>query len=93
MLICPLSFTKPNVLRASNDARYPMACSIASMMLLRLARGYALAAVFHLGAIGIWIAMVADWLGRGGRFTARFVSGKWLAFAPGFTMGAQGEKR
>ena len=93
MLIWPLSFTMPNVLRASNDVRYPMACSIASMMLLRLASGYVLAVVFHLGAIGIWIAMVADWLCRGVLFTARFVSGKWLAFAPGFQMVAQGEKR
>ena len=93
MLIWPLSFTMPNVLRASNDVRYPMACSIASMMLLRLASGYVSAVVFHLGAIGIWIAMVADWLCRGVLFTARFVSGKWLAFAPGFQMVAQGEKR
>ena len=63
------------------------------MMLLRLASGYVLAVVFHLGAIGIWIAMVADWLCRGVLFTARFVSGKWLAFAPGFKMVAQGGKR
>ena len=93
MLIWPLSFTMPNVLRASNDVRYPMVCSVASMMLLRLASGYLFAVVFQLGAIGIWIAMVADWLCRGILFTARFASGKWLTFAPGFQLVAQGEKR
>ena len=83
----------PNVLRAANDVRYPMVCSIASMMLLRLGSGYLFAVVFQLGAIGIWIAMVADWLCRGVLFTARFISGKWLAFAPGFQLVAQGEKQ
>lgn len=78
MLIWPLSFTMPNVLRAANDVRYPMVCSIASMMLLRLGSGYVLAVMFQMGAIGIWIAMVADWLCRGILFTARFASGHWL---------------
>lgn len=81
MLIWPLSFTMPNVLRAANDVRYPMVCSIASMMLLRLGSGYVLAVMFQMGAIGIWIAMVADWLCRGILFTARFVSGHWLRAA------------
>ncbi len=81
MLIWPLSFTMPNVLRAANDVRYPMVCSIASMMLLRLGSGYVLAVMFQMGAIGIWIAMVADWLCRGILFTARFVNGHWLRAA------------
>lgn len=93
MLIWPLSFTMPNVLRAANDVRYPMVCSIVSMMLLRLGSGYVLAVMFQMGAIGIWIAMVADWLCRGTLFTARFVSGHWLRFVSGFQLVAQGEKR
>ena len=70
MLIWPASFTLPNVLRAANDVRYPMICSIASMMILRLASGYLLGVVFQLGAIGIWISMVADWLCRAALFCA-----------------------
>lgn len=93
MLIWPLSFTMPNVLRAANDVRYPMICSIASMMLLRLGSGYVLAVMFQMGAIGIWIAMVADWLCRGILFIARFASGHWLRFVSGFQLVAQGEKR
>lgn len=93
MLFWPLSFTMPNVLRAANDVRYPMVCSIASMMLLRLGTGYVLAVLFQMGAIGIWIAMVGDWLCRGILFTLRFASGRWLRFVPGFQLVAQGEKR
>lgn len=92
MVFWPLSFTMPNVLRAANDVRYPMVCSIASMMLLRLGSGYVLAVVFQMGAIGIWIAMVGDWLCRGILFTLRFASGRWLRFAPGLQLVAQGEK-
>ena len=82
-LIWPASFTLPNVLRAANDVRYPMICSVASMMLLRLASGYALAVMFGLGAIGIWIAMVGDWLCRTICFALRFHGTRWLRFAPG----------
>lgn len=82
-LIWPASFTLPNVLRAANDVRYPMICSVVSMMLLRLASGYALAVMFGLGAIGIWIAMVGDWLCRTICFALRFHGTRWLRFAPG----------
>lgn len=82
-LIWPASFTLPNVLRAANDVRYPMICSVASMMLLRLASGYVLAVMFGLGAIGIWSAMVGDWLCRTICFALRFHGTRWLRFAPG----------
>ena len=82
-IIWPAAFTLPNVLRAANDVRYPMFCSVASMMLLRLASGYVLAVTFHLGAIGIWIAMVGDWLCRSLLFYFRFRGERWLRLAPG----------
>ena len=93
MLIWPASFTLPNVLRAANDVRYPMICSIASMMILRLASGYLLGVVFQLGAIGIWISMVGDWLCRALCFVLRFRGTRWLRFAPGVQIAAQGEPR
>ncbi|WOC76896.1 MATE family efflux transporter [Intestinibacillus sp. NTUH-41-i26] len=84
ILFWPISFTLTNALRAANDVRYPMFCAIASMMLLRLGGGYILAVQFGLGAIGIWIAMVADWICRAICFTTRFHGTKWLTFAPAF---------
>lgn len=89
ILFWPISFTLTNALRAANDVRYPMVCAIASMMLLRLGGGYILAVQFGLGAIGIWIAMVADWICRAICFTTRFRGTKWLTFAPGLRQAAQ----
>ncbi len=89
ILFWPISFTLTNALRAANDVRYPMFCAIASMMLLRLGGGYILAVQFGLGAIGIWIAMVADWICRAICFTTRFRGTKWLTFAPGLRQAAQ----
>ena len=89
MLIWPASFTLPNVLRAANDVRYPMVCSVASMMLLRLASGYVLGVMCNLGAIGIWIAMVADWACRSICFFLRFRGTRWLRLAPGVQAVAQ----
>ena len=83
IFLWPASFALPNILRAANDVRYPMLCSIASMVLIRLALGYVLAVHFGMGAIGIWIAMVGDWMCRAVCFFTRLVSGKWLKYAPG----------
>lgn len=91
-LVWPASFTLPNVLRAANDVRYPMICSIASMMLLRLASGYVFAVIFELGAIGIWIAMVGDWICRAACFVLRFRGTRWLRFAPGVQLVVQNGK-
>ena len=83
IVLWPAAFSLPNILRAANDVRYPMLCSIASMVLIRLAAGYLLAVHFGMGAIGIWIAMVGDWMCRAICFAARLISGKWLKYAPG----------
>ena len=83
IVLWPAAFSLPNILRAANDVRYPMLCSIASMVLIRLAGGYLLAVHFGMGAIGIWIAMVGDWMCRAICFAARLISGKWLKYAPG----------
>ena len=80
MFLWPASFTLPNVLRAANDVKFPMCVSIASMVVMRLAGGYVLAVVFGMGAVGIWLAMVADWVVRVILFAGRYRSGKWKRF-------------
>lgn len=80
IVLWPMAFTLGNALRAAGDVKYPMVCSIASMLLLRLGTGYILAMHFQMGAIGIWIAMVVDWICRASLFGIRFFSGKWLSF-------------
>ena len=64
MLFWPLSFTLPNALRAAGDVKVPMVISICSMVAVRLICSYILGVRFGLGVVGVWIAMVGDWLVR-----------------------------
>ncbi len=72
------SFGMPNILRAAGDARYTMAVSVISMLILRLGASYLLVYGFHLSLMGVWIAMHMDWAARGVCFMLRFSRGKWL---------------
>lgn len=80
MLLWPLSFTLPNALRAANDVRFTMVVSIFSMAAFRIAFSYVLCVFCGWGAVGVWIAMVMDWLFRVTLFTWRMKSGKWKQF-------------
>ncbi|MCM1124234.1 MAG: MATE family efflux transporter [Eubacterium sp.] len=71
------SFTLPNTLRASGDVMWTMAIAIASMWVFRIGTAYFFSNVFHLGLIGIWIAMTIDWIFRGICYEVRYHSGKW----------------
>lgn len=77
ILFWSFSFTLPNGLRASNDVKFTMVVSIASMWALRLGLGYALSVWLGFGVLGIWIGVGADWMIRAIFFTARYVSGRW----------------
>ena len=78
MLLWPLAFTMPNALRAAGDVRVPMAVSIVSMVTVRVGGSYLLGLHFGLGAIGVWIAMVADWVVRVLCFVLRARKKLWL---------------
>ncbi|MBP3918879.1 MAG: MATE family efflux transporter [Clostridia bacterium] len=77
MLMWPASFTLPNVLRAGGDVRYPMVISIFSMVVFRILFSLILGVGCNMGAIGVWIAMVMDWIFRTVNFVIRFKKGKW----------------
>lgn len=78
MLLWPASFVFPNVLRAANDVRFTMLASIISMFVVRLGFSYAIAAIWGLGALGVWIAMIFDWIVRIVCFSWRYKSNAWL---------------
>lgn len=80
VFLWPLSFTLPNALRAANDVRYTMVVSIFSMAAFRLAFSYVLGVVLGMGAIGVWLAMVMDWIFRVSCFVTRFLRGKWKKY-------------
>lgn len=76
--IWSLSFTMPHALRGAGDVKYTMLVSIISMWVGRVITGYILITFFHLGILGVWIGMFADWYIRGISFIIRFKSNKWL---------------
>jgi putative MATE family efflux protein len=77
MILWPASFTLPNALRASNDVKFTMFVSIFSMCVFRIVLSYILGKYMGMGAIGVWIAMIVDWVFRVICFVSRFISGKW----------------
>ncbi len=79
------SFTLPNTLRAAGDVMWTMAIAIISMWVFRIGTAYFFSRVFHLGLIGIWIAMTIDWMFRAVCYEIRYRSGKWET-----TMGRRG---
>lgn len=83
ILIWPPAFALPNVLRAANDVKFPMVVSMLSMIICRLGLSYILTVGLRWGAVGVWIAMVADWVVRALFFFIRYRSGKWKRFYHG----------
>ena len=77
MLLWPVSFVFPNMLRACNDVKYPMRISIFSMAAFRIGFSYVLGVRFGMGALGIWYAMILDWVFRCICFVGRYLHGDW----------------
>lgn len=69
------------MLRACNDVRYTMVVSIASMFIFRIGFSYLIGVQMGYGAVGVWIAMVLDWICRILCFVSRYVRGRWRALA------------
>ncbi len=77
ILLWPVSFVLPNALRAANDVKFTMWVGVGSMILFRVVVSWFLCVQFQLGAIGVWIAMILDWVCRISFFLPRIFSGKW----------------
>lgn len=77
ILFWPVSFVLPNALRAANDVKFTMWVGIFSMLACRIFGSWILCVHFGMGAVGVWIAMVTDWVCRTSFFVPRVISGKW----------------
>ena len=77
ILLWPVSFVLPNALRAANDVKFTMWVGVGSMILFRVVVSWFLCVQFQMGAIGVWIAMILDWVCRVSFFLPRILSGKW----------------
>ena len=77
LLLWPAAFVLPNALRAANDVRFTMMASVVSMIVFRMGLSWILCVNMGLGAVGVWYAMVVDWICRIICFVTRFVTGTW----------------
>ena len=77
IVLWPMAFVFPYMLRACNDVRFPMVASIFSMCVFRIGFSLILGVHFGMGAIGVWIAMVIDWVFRIICFVARYFHRDW----------------
>ena len=77
ILLWPVSFVLPNALRAASDVKFTMVTSILSMAVWRIGFSYLIGVRLGYGAVGVWIAMVVDWVCRTTCFVLRFRSGVW----------------
>lgn len=71
------SFTLPNTLRAAGDVVWTMIIAIASMWIFRIGTAYVFSKYLHLGLMGVWIAMTADWMFRTLCYGIRYRGNKW----------------
>lgn len=77
IFLWPASFVLPNMLRACNDVKYTMVIAIFSMFTFRIGFSYIIGVNMEMGAIGVWIAMVMDWIFRVCCFVGRYARGSW----------------
>ena len=77
MIIWPLSFALPAAYRAAGDAKACMYTSIVSMWIFRIGFSYLVGKYMGLGVLGVWVAMVIDWVVRAICFIIRYFNGKW----------------
>ncbi len=79
IFLWPVAFVLPNALRAAGDSIFTMAVSQCAMFLCRVGLSYLLACSWGLGLglLGVWLAMIGDWVVRAAFFIPRYLRGSW----------------
>jgi len=72
ILLWTPSFVTPNAMKAGGDARFVMIVAVASMFVFRVGGSEILGRRMAMGAVGVWIAMVIDWIFRSAVFAVRW---------------------
>lgn len=78
-LLHAVGFTLPSVFRAAGDGVYCTISILIIMWIVRVFGGYVLGSMLGMGVLGVWIAMVLDWVVRCVLFPLRFKGDKWLS--------------
>ena len=74
ILLWTPSFVLPNAMKAAGDARFVMVVAVLSMFIFRVGFSEILGKRMGMGAVGVWCAMVVDWIVRTVVFTIRWRS-------------------
>lgn len=77
ILMWPVAFVLPSALRAANDVKFTMWVGVGSMLVFRVFGSWLLCVQMEMGAMGVWIAMILDWVCRIAFYLPRMISGKW----------------
>ena len=77
MFLWPVSFSLPQALRAAGDTRFTMLVGSISMWVARVGLGIFLVRFCGVGVIGIWYAMLVDWVIRSAAFLLRIRGHRW----------------
>lgn len=80
IFLWPVAFVLPNMLRACNDVRFTMFISVFSMIVFRIGLSIVIGIYMDMGAIGVWTAMVVDWIFRSTLFGTRYFNKRWKKF-------------
>lgn len=75
------SFILPGALRAANDARFTSIVAVFSMWTFRVGCSYLLGVTLGWGVVGVWTAMILDWVVRDAFYVPRFLTGGWKKHA------------
>ncbi len=77
-LLWTFAFSTPNLLRAAGDVKFTLVCSIISLFLFRITGAYVFTKIFECGLMGIWLAMIVDWICRSFCYLLRIKGNVWL---------------
>ncbi len=89
-LIWPIGFFLPHVFRAASDVKLTLCTSMFSMWVFRVALSYVLSLEsvsvfglfeipgFGMGVMGVWVAMLIDWVFRAAIYLIHYLRGAWL---------------
>lgn len=76
-IIWPVAFILPNCLRGVGEVNFNTVVSISSMWIFRVGLGYVLGVMLGWDVVGVWTAMIVDWVARAACFMWRRKMAFW----------------
>jgi len=77
-LLWTFAFATPNILRSAGDVKYTLVCSLISLFLFRILGAVIFTKFIGWGLLGVWLAMIVDWMCRSTCYITRLKGNAWL---------------